>query len=142
MKRLLTMILLATGLLSGVVFAQEINEIGVVSIQKNSKANLYSPERDTTGIPRNYDKQPPLIPHSVMGYEITQNFNKCMDCHSKDRAKETGARKVGDSHYLTREGAQLGNISPRRYFCMQCHVPQFDAKPLVENTFKPAAKKN
>jgi len=24
---------------------------------------------------------------------------------------------------------------------MQCHVPQFDAKPLVENTYKPAAKK-
>lgn len=142
MKRLLTMIVLATGLLSGVVFAQEINEIGVVSIQKNSKANLYSPERDSTGIPRNYEKQPPLIPHSVMGYEISQNFNKCMDCHSKDRAKETGAKKVGESHYLTREGAQLGNISPRRYFCMQCHVPQFDAKPLVENTFKPAAKKN
>ncbi len=142
MKRLLTLILLATSLLSGLVLAQEINEIGGVSITKNSKAALYSPERDTTGIPRNYEKQPPLIPHAVQGYEITQNFNKCMDCHSKDRAKETGARKVGDSHYLTREGAQLGNISPRRYFCMQCHVPQFDAKPLVENTFKPAAKKN
>ncbi|MCB1961304.1 MAG: nitrate reductase cytochrome c-type subunit, partial [Rhodocyclaceae bacterium] len=32
----------------------------------------------------------------------------------------------------------LSNISPRRYFCNQCHVPQFDAKPLVENTFKKA----
>ena len=28
-------------------------------------------------------------------------------------------------------------MSPRRYFCNQCHVPQSDAKPLVGNTFKP-----
>jgi cytochrome c-type protein NapB len=31
----------------------------------------------------------------------------------------------------------LGDISPRRYFCMQCHVPQTDAKPLVDNVFTP-----
>ena len=29
------------------------------------------------------------------------------------------------------------NVSARRYFCTQCHVPQADAQPLVENTFKP-----
>jgi nitrate reductase (cytochrome), electron transfer subunit len=28
-----------------------------------------------------------------------------------------------------------GHLSPRRYFCTQCHVPQADAKPLVGNTF-------
>ncbi|WP_175463882.1 nitrate reductase cytochrome c-type subunit, partial [Vibrio cholerae] len=27
-------------------------------------------------------------------------------------------------------------VSPRRYFCLQCHVPQADAKPLVENDFE------
>jgi cytochrome c-type protein NapB len=51
------------------------------------------------------------------------------------------ATKVAKSHYLDREDKKLKNISPRRYFCMQCHVPQFDAKPLVANTYKPAAKK-
>ena len=97
--------------------------------------------RDQAPLPRDFVQQPPLIPHSVKGYNITQNFNKCMDCHSKERAEETGATKVAKSHYLDREDNKLKNISPRRYFCMQCHVPQFDAKPLVENTYKPAAKK-
>lgn len=136
--------LAAAVLLSGVgsVGAQElVNEIGNVTIEGNSKIDMFRPEKDQETIPRNFQKQPPLIPHSIKGYSITQNFNKCMDCHSKERAEETGATKVAKSHYLDREDKKLGNISPRRYFCMQCHVPQFDAKPLVENTYKPAARK-
>ncbi|BAN97353.1 hypothetical protein E05_25870 [Plautia stali symbiont] len=35
-------------------------------------------------------------------------------------------------------GVMSSTVSPRRYFCLQCHVPQTDAKPVVENTFKPA----
>jgi cytochrome c-type protein NapB len=124
-------------------FAQEklTSERGNVAIQATSPVDHYRVERDRDPIPRNYEQQPPLIPHTVKGYNITQNFNKCMDCHSAERAKETKATKVGLSHYETREGQKLPNISPRRYFCMQCHVPQFDAKPLVENTFKPAPAK-
>jgi len=98
-------------------------------------------ERDHGVADRDFVQQPPLIPHSIKGYNITQNFNKCMDCHSKERAEETGATKGAKSHYLDREDKKLTNISPRRYFCMQCHVPQTDAKPLVENTYKPAAKR-
>jgi cytochrome c-type protein NapB len=143
--RLITALALAAGMLLGGVGgvgAQElVNEIGHASIEGNSKVDMFRPERDKESIPRNFQKQPPLIPHSVKGYNITQNFNKCMDCHSKERAEETGATKVAKSHYLDREDKKLTNISPRRYFCMQCHVPQFDAKPLVENTYKPAAKK-
>ena len=136
--------LAAAVLLSGVgsVSAQElVNEIGNVTIEGNSKIDMFRPEKDQETIPRNFQKQPPLIPHSIKGYNITQNFNKCMDCHSKERAEETGATKVAKSHYLDREDKKQTNISPRRYFCMQCHVPQFDAKPLVTNTYKPAAKK-
>jgi cytochrome c-type protein NapB len=114
---------------------------GNVTIEGNSKVDMFRPEKDQQTITRNFQKQPPLIPHSVKGYVITQNFNKCMDCHSKERAEETGATKVAKSHYLDREDKKQTNISPRRYFCQQCHVPQFDAKPLVENTYKPAAKK-
>ena len=137
--------LAAAVLLSGVgsVSAQEklVNEIGNVTIEGNSKIDMFRPEKDQDTIPRNFQKQPPLIPHGIKGYSITQNFNKCMDCHSKERAEETGATKVAKSHYLDREDKKQSNISPRRYFCMQCHVPQFDAKPLVANTYKPAAKK-
>ena len=82
-------------LLSGVggVGAQEklVSEIGNVTIEGNSKIDMFRPEKDQETIPRNFQKQPPLIPHSIKGYNITQNFNKCMDCHSKERAEETGA---------------------------------------------------
>lgn len=145
MKLFPALALAATLLLSGAAAAtaQEklLSERGDVAIDQTSKVDMFRPEKDKDVIPRNFQKQPPLIPHSVKGYNITQNFNKCMDCHSKERAEETGATKVAKSHYLDREDNKLKNISPRRYFCMQCHVPQFDAKPLVENTYKPAAKK-
>jgi cytochrome c-type protein NapB len=29
----------------------------------------------------------------------------------------------------------LADVSPRRYFCTECHVPQADVEPLVGNTF-------
>ena len=99
---------------------------------------MFRPEKDQDLIPRNFQKQPPLIPHSIKGYNITQNFNKCMDCHAWQKAKYSGATKVSVTHFRTRDGQELDNISPRRYFCTQCHVAQTDAKPLVENGFKRA----
>ncbi len=98
----------------------------------------YTVEKDGPPIERNYVQQPPLIPHKIDGYKITTNFNKCMDCHSWTRYREMGATKVSLTHFKDRDGKELSNISPRRYFCNQCHVPQTDAKPLVENTFKKA----
>ena len=83
-------------------------------------------------------QQPPLIPHTINNYQITKNFNKCMDCHAFQRSKASGATKVSVTHFRTREGQELDNISPRRYFCTSCHVPQTDAKPLVDNTFQRA----
>ena len=95
-------------------------------------------ERDHAPGDRDFVQQPPLIPHTTQGYQITKNFNKCMDCHAWQKTKASGATKVSVTHFRTREGQELDNISPRRYFCTQCHVPQTDAKPLVENTFQRA----
>jgi cytochrome c-type protein NapB len=36
---------------------------------------------------------------------------------------------------MDREGNFLAELSPRRYFCLQCHVPQAELKPLVGNRF-------
>jgi len=142
--KLISVLALAAGMFlggAGIASAQElVNEIGGVTIEGNSKNNMFRTEKDSELIPRDFQKQPPLIPHTVKGYNITQNFNKCMDCHSRERAEVTAATLVAKSHYLDREDKKLANISPRRYFCMQCHVPQFDAKPLVENTYKQPAK--
>lgn len=95
-------------------------------------------ERDHPPADRDFVQQPPLIPHTTQGYQITKNYNKCMDCHAFQKAKAAGAPKVSVTHFKTREGTELDNISPRRYFCTQCHVPQTDAKPLVDNTFQRA----
>ncbi len=93
---------------------------------------------DSAPIQRDYVQQPPLIPHKVEGYEISKNFNRCMDCHSWSRYQETKATKVSLTHFKDRDGGELSNISPRRYFCTQCHVSQTDAPPLVANTFRRA----
>lgn len=95
-------------------------------------------ERDHLPAQRDYMQQPPLIPHNTASYQITKNFNKCMDCHGWARSVTSGAPKVGVSHFRTREGMELDNVSPRRYFCTQCHVAQTDAKPLVDNGFQRA----
>jgi cytochrome c-type protein NapB len=93
--------------------------------------------RDTPPLPRDFVQQPPLIPHVIEGYTITRNFNKCLDCHAWSRAKESGATKISVTHFRGRDGLELSSVSPQRYFCSQCHVPQSDATPLVGNTFTP-----
>ena len=92
-------------------------------------------DRDT--IPRDHVKQPPLIPHKILGYRINLKFNKCMSCHSWTKYKEAGATKISQSHFEDRDNNVMANVAARRYFCTQCHVPQVNARPIVENTFEP-----
>jgi cytochrome c-type protein NapB len=112
---------------------------GATPIPETNPSEAFKYDRSDRPIPRSYPQHPPIIPHNVKGYQITKNVNMCMSCHAKTRAPTTGATPVGKSHYLDRDGNQLPSISTRRYFCLQCHVPQFNAAPLVPSTFKPAA---
>jgi cytochrome c-type protein NapB len=91
---------------------------------------------DDNRMPRNFAQQPPVIPHRVDGYQIDKNFNKCLDCHARGKTEVSLAVPVSSTHYMNREGKVLAQVSTRRYFCMQCHVPQEPAKPLVGNSFK------
>jgi nitrate reductase (cytochrome), electron transfer subunit len=111
---------------------------GGTPIDQDNAPSAFKQERDHGPSDRDFVQQPPLIPHTIQNYQITKNFNKCMDCHAFQKAKASGATKVSVTHFKNREGQELDNISPRRYFCTQCHVPQTDAKPLVENTFQRA----
>ena len=43
---------------------------------------------------------------------------------------------ISVTHYMDREGNFLADVSPRRYFCEQCHVVQTNAPTLVGNDFK------
>jgi len=114
---------------------------------------------------RSYENAPPLIPHSVEGLlPITAASNQCLGCHMPDVAKSVGATPIPASHFtdfrpkttldksgqIVKEGKKIENttdivtvahkmkkLNPARYNCSQCHVPQANVKPLVENTFKP-----
>jgi len=125
--------------LAGNAFSQEVVKPirGPVPIPEANPADTYRMERHDRILRRSHAWQPPVIPHNVKGYQITKNVNTCMTCHSSKASKESGATPVGKSHYLDRDGKQLMTVSARRYFCLQCHVPQFDAEPLVGNNFKP-----
>lgn len=84
---------------------------------------------------RNYPMQPPVIPHKIDGYQLDLKVNKCMACHARQRTGDSQAPMVSVTHYMDRDNNFLAELSPRRYFCTQCHVPQLDAKLLVENDF-------
>ena len=125
--------------LAGNAFSQEVVKPirGPVPIPEANPADTYRMERHDRLLRRSHKWQPPIIPHNIKGYQITKNVNTCMTCHSSKASKESGATPVGKSHYHDRDGKPLLTVSARRYFCLQCHVPQFDADPLVGNTFKP-----
>lgn len=84
---------------------------------------------------RAYPEQPPVIPHSIEGYQLSVNTNRCLSCHKREFTQGSGAPMISVTHYMTREGQMLADVSPRRYFCTACHVPQADTPPLVDNTF-------
>jgi cytochrome c-type protein NapB len=84
---------------------------------------------------RSYPEQPPTIPHHIRGYQIDLNANKCLSCHSRRATADSNAPMVSITHFMNRDGQFLASVSPRRYFCTQCHVTQQDLKPLVGNDF-------
>ena len=85
---------------------------------------------------RAYPDQPPTIPHSIDGYHVDKNSNRCLLCHSRANADTFQAPMVSVTHFIDRDGQVLAAVSPRRYFCTQCHVVQTDAKPLVPSEFR------
>jgi cytochrome c-type protein NapB len=88
-------------------------------------------------VSRTFSTQPPVIPHAVENFdEITLEENQCMSCHSAATYEKKKAPKIGDSHFINpATGQKLADSSMARHNCVQCHVPQVDAPPLVENTF-------
>jgi nitrate reductase (cytochrome), electron transfer subunit len=85
---------------------------------------------------RGWPEQPPTIPHSIDGYQVDRNFNRCMSCHARATAERFQAPMVSVTHFMDRDGQVLAQLSARRYFCTQCHVAQTDARLLVENDYQ------
>ena len=133
MRLVLALLLLVVG--NGVADESVKPIRGPVPIPETNSSDSYRTEKHDRYIPRNHRWQPPVIPHHIKGYQITRNVNTCLACHSSAASAQTGARPVAESHYVDRDGRKLPNVSTRRYFCLQCHAPQYDAEPLIGNTF-------
>jgi cytochrome c-type protein NapB len=89
-------------------------------------------------IARTFVGQPPLVPHEVEKYlPITQDDNACLECHITDELRGQKIPKAGQSHFsATRKRPDgMPDIEMARYQCNSCHVPQVDAKPLVDSQF-------
>jgi nitrate reductase (cytochrome), electron transfer subunit len=109
---------------------------GAIPLNDEGPASPIAPTRNTSEREaRNYPEQPPVIPHSIDGYQIDINGNKCLSCHARARTAESQAPMVSITHFMDRDGQFLASVSPRRFFCTECHVPQSVVNPRVSNDF-------
>ncbi|WP_170991815.1 MULTISPECIES: nitrate reductase cytochrome c-type subunit [Bradyrhizobium] len=123
---------------SSSLFAQGVNSAlrGPAPLNEEGPAPPMTPMRNTAEREiRNYPEQPPVIPHSIDGYQVDINGNKCLSCHARARTGESQAPMVSITHFMDRDGQFLSSVSPRRFFCTECHVPQNVATPPVSNDF-------
>lgn len=137
MQKFLIIMMTAIGLGSAAFAADPIATLrGETPALEQPEAPRVTPFDDTDKRKvRNYPEQPPVIPHDIEGYRIDLKSNKCLSCHARSRIGESGAPMVSITHFMDRDNQFRAAVTPRRYFCNQCHVSQRDISPLVENTF-------
>lgn len=95
-------------------------------------------------LPRAYLGAPPQISHDIADFlPITAQNNLCLSCHDQPgqwgKKRDKGmATPIPPSHYTdlrNAPGKVTDHLIGARFNCNQCHVPQTNAAPLVENTF-------
>jgi len=124
--------------MGGGVLAAEVKALRDTPVNADDKAPPTYKVQDGVKHERAYRQQPPLVPHDTSKYEIDLKVNQCLRCHEWPYSDQEKAPKISDLHYIDRNGVRQDTVNGNRYVCTQCHVPQVDAKPLVENEFKPA----
>ncbi len=136
--------------LSGTVSADAIEDLNL-GLSKTSVFDTPTPEPyvygkikagKSTNHERYWSGQPPIIPHVVEKYlPITASKNKCLKCHEEPEliGQNSDESPMPKSHYRdTRSDsdAMTDEVRGARYTCVQCHVPQTGAAPLVANTLE------
>jgi len=115
---------------------QSLRQQGLNTQDPAEKLKNFPKDNEHVGL--SYVQQPPLIPHSIRNYQVDKKTNKCLSCHSFKNYKKYDATKISTTHFTDRDGKVLSDVSPRRYFCLQCHVPQVESEALIKNDFQPA----
>ena len=137
--RTLVSMLSLLSLTAVVVLAQTSDEMATLrggAIDNEANPPRIAPvENNDVKRKRAYPMQPPTIPHKIDGYQVDLRVNRCMTCHSRKETQNSQAPMISVTHYMDREGNFLADVSPRRYFCQQCHVTQTTAEPLLANDF-------
>ncbi len=104
-----------------------------------------------------FENAPPMIPHMTDGFfPITMDNNICLSCHMPDKIETSGAIALPVTHFTdyrpaivyhaglysvdAEEGEvvskKLNKLSPTRYNCSQCHVPQANVTVDIKNNFE------
>jgi len=99
----------------------------------------------TNVLPRAYLNAPPQIPHNIESFlPVGKDHNLCLQCHDRpDQQGKTAEHQptpIPASHYTDLRFAPdkvTHSLIGARYICTQCHVPQSQAKVLVNNSFNP-----
>jgi len=82
---------------------------------------------------RNYPDQPPTIPHSIRGYQIDKNGNKCLTCHSRANSARTQATMISITHYMDRDGQPYELIAEGLLaVCIQHECDHLNGKLFVD----------
>jgi len=108
-------------------------------------------------IDRAFENAPPMIPHMTEGFfPIKKDNNICLTCHMPDKSEAVGSVAIPESHFTNyrpnviksgdkykvdaKEGEvvakKLNKLSPARFNCSQCHVPQANVTVDIKNTFE------
>ena len=98
----------------------------------------------TDNLPQAFPGAPPQIPHTIdLFLPLTKEKNLCLGCHDhqqfRDHKEKVLTTPMPASHYTDLRSAPdkvTKQVEGARYVCTQCHVPQAEVKPLVENTFQ------
>lgn len=120
---------------AGLVQAADVKGLSSDGVTGTNAAPPVYSVTETRKWDRAYRQQPPLVPHQVAKYEIDLKVNQCLNCHDWKFAAKEKAPQLPESHYKDRDGNQSDQVYRGRWFCVQCHAPQTDAKPLVDNSF-------
>ncbi|HJV76544.1 MAG TPA: nitrate reductase cytochrome c-type subunit [Noviherbaspirillum sp.] len=135
MKKLLAALLLPMSIGASAIDFQDRMRGPTPLDQTTQPPPIVNPDNSDVRRSRNYAMQPPIVPHKIEGYQLDKNANRCMMCHARTRTQESQAPMISVTHFMDRDGNFLAELSPRRYFCLQCHVPQANLNPLINNQF-------
>lgn len=98
-------------------------------------------ERGAEAFKPDWPEAPPRIPHAVGHYQTDLNANRCLSCHHKAGARTESLLPTAaipatpPTHFTDRDGRPTDTLAGRRYFCLQCHVPQHRVQLGIDNRF-------